>query len=352
MRRLAIGDRLAACPGGLAAWCWLLTVPLQALHDAWDTYREIHFPVISPRTRTAYKTAYYRAVNALPGVITTGAVLEWHRAMARTYSVSYANDCLHVLRGVSRRAAMVTGDTRLQALIWGVGAIREGVKAPRCPPRDLVRVAMPFCRNAGERLWLLLACLAGLRRGELLGLRASDWDPETHVLRVERQRRSPQRKNRKPLAVAIDAPDVRKLLELVIDHPELARSARAAGHPCAGYLFGWGYKYAASFLGHLRSRLGAKYFPRGGGWHVCRHWGATELARAGASVWDLCAWLGDSSPEVAQTYVDMVRGSSVGGVATLARRHGLFGPRRVSKKKKGALVVQTKTPFTSGRRRY
>lgn len=228
---------------------------------------------------------------------------------------------------------MVTGDTRLQALMWGVGAIREGIKAPRCPPRDLVSLALPFCRNPGERLWLLLACLAGLRRGELLGLRASDWDPETHTLRVERQRRSPQRKNRKPLAVRIDAPDVRKLLQLVIDQPELASSRMAAGNPCAGYLFAWGYKYAAGFLEHLRAKLGAKYFPRGAGWHVCRHWGATELARSGVSVWDLCAWLGDSSPEVAQTYVDMVRGSSVGGVAALAKRHGLYGPRRVSKKR-------------------
>ncbi len=326
-------------------------MPLQALESAWNTYREIHFPAIAPRTRIAYRTAYNRAVGALPDRLTTGAVLEWHRAMARTYSVAYANDCLHVLRGVSRRAAMVTGDTRLQALIWGVGAIREGVKAPRCPPRDLVRVALPLCRNAGERLWLLLACLAGLRRGELLGLKASDWDPEARVLRVERQRRSPQRKNRKPLAVRIDAPDVRRLLELVIDHPELAASRRSAGNPCQSYLFAWGYKYAAAFLKRLRDHLGPRYFPRGGGWHVCRHWGATELARAGASVWDLCAWLGDSSPEVAQTYVDMVRGSSVGGVATLARRHGLFGPRRVSKKKKGAPVDKTETPFTSGRRR-
>ena len=304
--------------------------PLESLRQAWETYKRVHFPALAPRTRIIYAVSMRKALEDLPDPLTHASLLEWHRVtLPARYTVRYANASLHVLRTVSRRAAPVTGDTRLQALIWGVGALREPPRVPRCPPSDFMRKAMPFCRNSLERLWLGLACLAGLRRGELLGLMPSDYERETMTLRVVRQRRSPTRKNRRPHAVKVDAPELRLLLEQALELP------RGGRYPARSFLFPWGYNYAMSFLERLRAGLGAAYLPKGAGWHVCRHWGATELARSGASIWEIMAWLGDASPEVAARYVDMVRGLSVGGVRTLAARQGpeLFGPQRTKNRK-------------------
>lgn len=301
----------------------VVAVRRRRLEVAWRTFRSIYFGGLAPRTRTEYRSTFKRALHELPRRLTAGAAERWYRVRLMGelgFSPAYANILLCLVQTVARRAALTTGDHQLVAVLAPVRPVKPPVRAPRCPPRDFVARALAVCRNPAEVCWCLLAGLAGLRQGELLGLRPEDWDPSTSVLRVERQRHCGHRKNRRPHAVRIDHPALRAALVWLLEHRTEAASQRARSRGGSdGYLFPWTHGYTDGFLRRLHLELGPGQLPRGVGWHAFRHWGASELARRGASVWKIQAWLGDSSPDMAASYVDTVRGSTTGSVAELGR---------------------------------
>ncbi len=281
-----------------------------------------------------------RALAELPPLLTLEALTRWRDASLRglhEMSDSYTNHHLHVLRTVVRRAEMATQDHELVRLIWRVGLIRVVGRTPRALPRDLLRCALGVAVSPAERAWLLLAGLGGLRYGELLGLRPEDYDTDAGVLRVVRQRRRPNRKNYRPHLVRVDCPELRRCLAWTIEcHDALAARDARRRDKSAPHLFPWSTRYAERFLARLRARLGTKYLPQGIAWHAFRVWGATELARDGAGVFDIQEWLGDANPTVATGYVSFVRGTTSSSVSRLARlskkspRSGVGAPDRGS----------------------
>jgi integrase len=141
------------------------------------------------------------------------------------------------------------------------------------------------------------------------------------ILRVERQREADHRKNNVPHFVTVDHPALADALAWTMAHGVEIRSktGRFKG-VCLGYLFPWAEKRTAGILARLRLSLPPGYLPKGTAWHGFRHWGASELARDGATVWDVQSWLGDKDPKMAARYVSMVRGETGSCVSRLARR--------------------------------
>lgn len=302
-------------------------IPRERLWQAWLVFERVHLPVLTWRTQRSYRACVRRAIEDLPELLQLEALLVWHRVRLLTekkLSLGYANMCVHVLRVVTRRAGRVTGDVELAALVEQLQLVREPVRASRCPPADLMARVLEVVRNPAERAFLLLAGLAGLRLGELLGLQPEDYDRELGVLQVLRQRRQAWRKNRRPHSVTINAPELRAAIVWTLENRERIRSKMGFHRGSSdGFIFPWSTKYVYHFVQRLRKRLGedvARYLPRRCGLHVFRHWGASTLARCGASTIEVQAWLGDADPAMACRYVDLVRGRTASSVAILAAR--------------------------------
>lgn len=260
-------------------------------------------------------------------MLTLEALLRWRSNQLvgmHGFDIVYVNQHFAALRTVTTRAALATKDHELAALFRFVKAWREEVRAPRCPPPDFLRRTLLAAENPAERAWLLLAGCAGLRYGELLGLMPKDYDATYGVLQVVRQRRSPRRKNYRPHSVNVDADTLRSAIAWTIEnHASLGPQAPRRRAKLDRYMFPWSLPYCEAFLARVRASFGAdrdRYLPEGLGWHAWRHWGASELARAGKSVFDIQAWLGHSEPAMAARYVDMVRGVTSASVSALAER--------------------------------
>lgn len=272
---------------------------------------------LSRRSRQLYTHAVKRCIADLPELFGSGEVVRWHQSLTnkpREWSAANANTTLAILRIVTRRGALVTGDHQLASFFAACPRLREPLPSQPIPPQDFVRRILPACRNQAEAAWLLLACLAGLRRGELMGLKPSDYDAKTQTLYVTRQRGESCRKNRRPHVVVIDDPQLRDALDWAIAHKQ--------GKSAGGWLFAWSHRYEEAWLRRLRHYLGddaALYLPPGAGWHQCRRWGATQLARHGASHYEVQAWLGDGSPGMACRYVEEVRGKTRGSTNRLGQ---------------------------------
>lgn len=309
-------------------------VPRERLEVAWQTYLAEHAPHVARSTREGYATALRMALADLPVELSIGALTTWHRSAlpARGYSPRYCNFVLGAVRTVVRLAALSTGDQDLQAMVWRVRPLKQPVRAPRCPPSDFLVRAMAACRNEGERCFVLLAGLAGLRKGELLGLRPADYDQRLRVLSVVRQRESSDRKNRRPHSVSVDSAVLhRSLVWAIANRQEFRAATGPRGRAGDAFIFPWSERYLEAFMKRLRFALGPSYLPAKTAWHAFRHWGASELARLGMSAWDLQAWLGDASVDVAVSYVASVRGMTRGTVGALARVAGLKSAKRVEK---------------------
>lgn len=299
-------------------------VERERFERAWSVFVSVFFAALSPRSRALYRTVIMkRALPALPPVVTTGDIVRWHRQeLVGRYSVNYANQCLVLLRVVIRRAADVTGDVEALGVVAQVRPVARPVRTPRCPPDDALVLAIGLCRSPAERAFVALAGLAGLRCGEVMGLRPEDYDRDTHVLSVTRQRRSPVRKNRRDHFVNVDSAQLRADLCWTLEHREEIRS-RPGWHRgrSESFLFPWAHKRVEGLLQRLHEGLGPRYLPRGVGWHAFRHWGATSLAKEGASVAEIQAWLGVAESAIAATYIAMVRGNTSGAVGKLDARN-------------------------------
>ena len=264
---------------------------------------------LAPKTVQEYRAAM-KHIRTLPDSPTAAEVAGWWRDLGQRFSAQYCNTALCVLRQASKLAAELGEDTGLAVAVARVRSYNLPVRGRRCPPQDFYARALELCHGRAEQLWVKLACRCGLRKGELLGLRPGDWQPP--VLHVVRQRTRPHRKNRRPHSVNLEAePDIIADLEWTLANAKAIQSPAARFAGLAGvWVFPWGKDGAQGFVDRLRRDLPAGYLPAGTGWHACRHWGASELARRGASVWDIQRWLGDADPGVASGYIDEVRGAT------------------------------------------
>jgi len=277
-------------------------------------YKELHFPALSRRTRAEYTTCANRALAELPAMVTPRALLAWRNALLleHDFGAAYVRLHVHVLHTVATRAEPLTGDRELRALVLALEQWRLNEQWVHPPPADFLVRVLPAARSQGERAWLLLAGLAGLRKSELLGLKPEDFNQSTAVLAVERQRHEDHRKNHFAHHVHVTDPELRVALYWTLTHrAALVPSFGNFAGKSDGYVFPWAEKYLEGFLARIRATLGADaavYLPAGCGWHHWRRWGAATLAAAGASVWQILDWLGDRDPSMASHYVDAGRG--------------------------------------------
>lgn len=286
-------------------------MPFVDLATAWGLFADTAFPTLAPKTCSEYRGMWLAVKRGLPAEPTAVEVAAWYRGLLSRYSAGYANAVLCVLRQVARAAAELGGDPRLLAAVARVRSARLPVRPARCPPPDFYARALAACETPVDRCVLGLACLCGLRLGEILGLQPEDWDAAAGVLRVVRQRHRPCRKNRRPHAAAVGKhAELRADLEWTVQHGGDAQTRQARMAGLGGrWLIPWGRDAAMLLWRRIRSTVPPGYLHPGWGWHVCRHWGAQALADAGASVWEILRWLGDSDPAMAQVYVDAKRGA-------------------------------------------
>lgn len=291
-------------------------VALTRLAEAWAAYQELHFAALSTRTQAEYTCCIRRALAELPGDLTLAAFVNWRNRLATAHGFGRAYVKLHVhtIHTVCDLAELTTGDRELRAMALALESLRCGEQWVQPPPDDFLSRTLAAARNLGERCWLLLAGLAGLRKSELLGLRPGDFDPAGNVLHVIRQRHEPHRKNRFQHDVRLVEPDLLRAMGWTIGHAEALRPRTGFFKGKSdGFLFPWAEKLLEGFLGRIRAHLGAdagRYLPRGCGWHHWRRWGATHLARRGGDVWKVLDWLGDRDPSMAAHYVDVGRGAA------------------------------------------
>ncbi len=289
---------------------------MRGVSGAWVLYSRVHLPRLARNTRTSYAAAMRHALEALPDAPGVEALQDWYSNTlpSRGCTASYASYVLKVLRLVVRASAPMNGDKKLLANVLAVKPRRRALPAVFVPPADFLARCRRLARNRGEDAFLLVAARVGIRKGEALGLRATDYDEDTHVLRIERQRENDQRKNGDPLFVHVVDDETHRALCWLREHAPELRS-RMGNHKgrVDGFLFPWSERYLELFLARLRVGLGDevdRYLPEGKGWHVFRHWCMTERAKRGEDVWQILRALGDRDMRMALVYVALARGTA------------------------------------------
>lgn len=173
--------------------------------------------------------------------------------------------------------------------------VRVPAGAPRPVPTETLRKAFQACRNDRERLMLMFAAYAGLRRGEIARVHARDFTADGLLVRGKGGRR-----------------------RLVPVHPELALQVRrelelrAAGRHGSGWRFD-SHVRADGFLFPGRSGAGVsadnvgRTLSRllGPGWsgHTIRHRFASTAYAAERDLRAVQELLGHSKPETTARYV-------------------------------------------------
>ena len=210
------------------------------------------------------------------------------RLVARGLAPSTVRNSVLPLRAIFRRAVArseVAKNPTLGLSLPAVRGRRERVARPE-EARDLI-AALP----AGDRVIWATALYAGLRRGELQGLRWSDVDLERGVIRVDRsfdpkagpiEPKSRSGRRRVPLARTLRA--------------ELLAHRLRQGRAGEGLVLGEGERAFAAAAATRRARAAWRFAGLEPiGLHECRHTYAAFMLAAGVNAKALCAYMGHSS---------------------------------------------------------
>ena len=266
---------------------------------------------LHPRMRTSAtsSTGVPARVGALPLTkITPEGVLAWYET--GTTPEGEPLDSRQTLRGQSYvllKSIMAsaadpaqTGGARIAfnpCAIRGAGTVERSSRTEILTPAELVLVAdaMP----AGRRLLVLLAAWCSLRSGEVRELRRSDIDVNDGVLRVARAVGKGNVVGPPKSAAGVrDVVIPPSLLNDVRHH--LLQHARPGAN---GLLFpgarGGHLPEAVLWDNFNEARTAAGVTLR---FHDLRHTGLTWLAQNGATVGELQAWAGHTTPAVAMRY--------------------------------------------------
>jgi integrase len=202
-----------------------------------------------------------------------------------------------------------------QAVKWGLIA-RNPAKLATKPRKDQRKSTLPTLQQVVKLVEtaehddptlgtaIVLAAVTGLRRGELVGLRWSDIDPDEMTLHVTRAvKRVPGRtfvgppKTHQERALALD-PSTIDLLQAHRDRQNLIGASRDDD-----YLLVWPLGTRPANPESLTSRFAAlsKRVGVDCRFHDLRHLVATHLLRAGTDVATVARRLGHSSPHVTLT---------------------------------------------------
>jgi integrase len=293
------------------------TPSLREYADAWLTSRDL-----APTTRDHYRQLLVQHIYPTFGdvavtAITPAAVRAWHAGLARGARGSRMADrptarahAYGLLRTVLNTAV---ADELIPANPCRVRGAGQAKRVRRIKPASLAELeALTAAMPEQYRLMVLLASWCGLRFGELAELRRSDVDLRTGVVNVRRAvvrvtasdetagtKLVRQVKGPKSDAGRRDVAIPPHLLPAVEDH--LKRHAQVGAQ---------GLLFPAARGGHLApSTLYGIFSPARKAaarpdlrFHDLRHTGATLAAATGATLAELMARLGHSTPGAAMHY--------------------------------------------------
>ena len=313
-----------------------------SLASAWEFYRASRKWIeIAPKTRQGYATAFRWGLAHLPPQPTVDQIENFLGDVIYKYGKSEgtADFFLRAWRAVLEYTKNRTHleDHRVAwenfkaatAVKWSAD---DHARERRCPPLDTLVRCEALCQNNAEKAIIRLACLAGLRIGEIKGLRFSDLSPDG-VLTVNKQRGRMKRKNHRAHYPLLDAVTIKYIQWTHLNRGELVTNKTQ--HLC-NFLFPFGKPWFAVFIDRLRAGLGddaSRYFPKGKtAYHAFRHLGATVVASQTGSVMEVSRFLGDKSCTVASMYMSQLRGSTSTSAVKVAseldkqQQRGFGGP--------------------------
>lgn len=282
--------------------------------STFDTYAQawLERRDIKPRTRAHYANLLREHLSPTFGptplkAITPAAVNTWHHALGKTTGPTYRAHAYSLLRTIMRSAIDEDEITVSPCRIRGAGSAPrvKRIEPASLPQIEQLVAAMP------ERLQVmtLLAAWCGLRFGELTELRRKDVDLPNGVLKVRRAvvRSSGQ--------IIIGAPKSSAGVRDVAIPPHLLPALRQ--HLADSITGGRdGLLFHSSDGGHLPQSTLAWHFTRAREaagrpdlrWHDLRHTGAVLAASTGATLAELMARLGHSTPGAALRYQHAAQG--------------------------------------------
>lgn len=265
---------------------------------------------LKPRTRAHYATLL--RVHLLPTfadtplrAITPADVNEWHHDLGKTTGPTYRAHAYGLLKTIMRKAIADDELTVSPCRIEGAGSSK---RVKRIVPASLTELEQLVAAMPEHlRMMTLIAAWCGLRFGELTELRRGDVDLTNGVLHVRR-------------AV------VRAGGQVIVGTPKSDAGKRDVAVPphllpaLTRHVDGLDGKRALLFPSASGQHLGqstlARHFTRAREaagrpdlrWHDLRHTSAVLAASTGATVAELMARLGHSTPGAAQLYQHAAKG--------------------------------------------
>lgn len=321
------------------AQMWLATVRTDLVRDAWNPVAyKAKAPTFGPyaegwlraRSLEARTRDHYRKLldqHLLPTFrdvqlrrITPDAVRLWHSStlLDRPTYRAHAYSLLRTILG------QAVGDQIISAnpcTIRGAGSAKRVHKIRPASLEELEQIVTALPDR--YRVMALLAAWCGLRFGELAELRRSDVDVKNGLLRVRRGviRAAGETVVKKPKSdagvrnVAVPPHLMPMLRDHLLQHTEEGKDgllfpARQGGHMQPSSLYTVWYP-ARKAAGREDLR-----------WHDLRHTGAVMAAQTGATLAELMARLGHSTPGAAMRYQHAADGRDVEIAKALSKMAG------------------------------
>ena len=274
---------------------------------SWLTRREL-----KPRTRMHYQVLLREHLTPTFGTtalraITPASVADWHHALGKTTGPTYRAHAYSLLRTIMRTAIDEDEITVSPCRIRGAGSSQRVKKIEPASLDQLEHLVAAMPERL--RVMTLLAAWCGLRFGELTELRRKDVDLKNGALHVRRGvvRVSGQ--------VIIGTPKSPAGVRDVAIPPHLLPPLRE--HLALNIVGGRdGLLFPGRDGGHLPQSTLAWHFTRAREtagrpdlrWHDLRHTGAVLAASTGATLAELMARLGHSTPGAALRYQHAAQG--------------------------------------------
>jgi integrase len=296
--------------------------------EAWLAQRTVQGRPLKARTRAGYRRLLDEAIGPTFGLmpirsISPAAVREWHGRMSATHPTKRA----HAYTLLKTICATAVHDDLLIANPCRIRGASRVPRASKTEPATLDELNVIIDRLPQRyRLLVILAAWCALRFGELTELRGGDIDTRAGVLRVRRGVVWPD--DVKDILASVFCHCASDRDDHLIDTPKSEAGVRDVNIPPHllpavrehilkvgagkdGLLFP-----AARSRGHLRpSSLYRVYYParEAAGrpdlrFHDLRHTGATLAAATGATLAELMARLGHSTPGAAMVYIHAAKG--------------------------------------------
>lgn len=284
---------------------------------SWLTRRDL-----KPRTHDHYQRVLAQLIlptfetTALRG-ITPSMVADWHHDLGKTTGPTYRAHAYALLRTICKTAVDEDELTVSPCRIRGAGSSR---RVKRIEPASLEQLEVLVAKMPERlRVMTLLAAWCGLRFGELTELRRKDVDLKNGRLHIRRA------------VVRVDG-------KVIVGVPKSAAGVRDVAIPphlipalrdyLAENIAGGrdGLLFPAENGGHLPQSTLAGHFTKAREaagrpdlrWHDLRHTGAVLAASTGATLAELMARLGHSTPSAALRYQHAAQGRDAQIAAALS----------------------------------